>query len=287
MARKKVTVRTLQRKKETGEKITMLTAYDTPTARFIDEAGIDIILVGDSVGNNVLGYENTLPVTMDEMIHHAKAVRRGVTYAFLVGDMPFMSYQVSVEEGVRNAGRFLKEAGCDCIKLEGGIEVLPVVKAIIASGIPVMGHLGLTPQSVQKFGGYVVQGKTAESAAGILAAARALEDVGCCAVLLEAIPHQLGTYITEQLKVPVIGIGAGPGTDAQVLVTPDLLGTFEIFKPKFAKRYLNLAELTRTALEAYRDEVIAGTFPGDEHCFDMPDGEAEKLKALDGARTGG
>jgi len=281
MDRKKVTVRTLQRKKDAGEKITMLTAYDWPTARLVDAAGIDIILVGDSVGNNVLGYENTLPVTMEEMIHHAKAVRRGVKYAFLVGDMPFMSYQVSAEEGVRNAGRFLKEAGCDCIKLEGGIEILDVVKAIIDAGIPVMGHLGLTPQSVQKFGGYVVQGKTAESAAAILASARALDEAGCCSVLLEAIPHQLGAYITQQLSVPVIGIGAGPSTDAQVLVTPDLLGTFEAFKPKFAKRYLNLAELTRKAFETYRDEVISGAFPAEEHCFEMPEEELEKLKADD------
>lgn len=281
MERNKVTVRTLQRKKEAGEKITMLTAYDCPTARFVDEAGIDIILVGDSVGNNVLGYENTLPVTMDEMIHHAKAVRRGCRYAFLVGDMPFLSYQASVEEGVRNAGRFLKEAGCDGIKLEGGTEVLPVVKAIIAAGIPVMGHLGLTPQSVQKFGGYVVQGKTAESAAEIVQSARALEAAGCCTVLLEAVPRQLGAYITKTLKVPVIGIGAGPDTDAQVLVTPDLLGTFEGFKPTFAKRYLNLAELVRKALEAYRDEVLSGAFPADEHCFEMPAKEVEKLKDMD------
>jgi len=281
MDRKKVTVRTLQRKKDAGEKITMLTAYDWPTARLVDAAGIDIILVGDSVGNNVLGYENTLPVTMEEMIHHAKAVRRGVKYAFLVGDMPFMSYQVSAEEGVRNAGRFLKEAGCDCIKLEGGIEILDVVKAIIDAGIPVMGHLGLTPQSVQKFGGYVVQGKTAESAAAILASARALDEAGCCSVLLEAIPHQLGAYITQQLSVPVIGIGAGPSTDAQVLVTPDILGTFEAFKPKFAKRYLNLAELTRKAFETYRDEVISGAFPAEDHCFEMPEEELEKLKADD------
>jgi len=287
MDRKKVTVRTLQKKKDAGEKITMLTAYDTPTGRFIDEAGIDIILVGDSVGNNVLGYENTLPVTMEEMIHHTKAVRRGVTYAFLVGDMPFMSYQVSVEQGVANAGRFIKEAGCDCIKLEGGLDVLPVVKAIIAAGIPVMGHLGLTPQSVQKFGGYVVQGKTAESAADILAGARALQDAGCCSVLLEAIPRQLGAYITEQLHVPVVGIGAGPDTDAQVLVTPDLLGTFEGFKPKFAKRYLNLASLVREALDTYRTEVITGVFPADEHCFEMPDDEVEKLKDMDGAPTEG
>ena len=285
MERKKVTVRTLQRKKEAGEKITMLTAYDTPTARFIDEAGIDIILVGDSVGNTMLGYENTLPVTMEEMIHHAKAVRRGVKYAFLVGDMPFMSYQPSVEEGVRNAGRFLKEAGCDCIKLEGGVEMLPVIKAIIAAGVPVMGHLGLTPQSVQKFGGYVVQGKTAESAADIVASARALEEAGCCSLLLEAVPHQLGSYITRQLRVPVIGIGAGPGTDAQVLVTPDLLGTFETFKPKFAKRYLNLAELVRGAIARYREEVLSGSFPAEEHCFEMPPEEFEKLKAIDSAGT--
>ena len=283
MERKKVTVRTLQRKKEAGEKITMLTAYDCPTARFIDEAGIDIILVGDSVGNTMLGYPNTLPVTMEEMIHHAKAVRRGCDYAFLVGDMPFLSYQASVADGVRNAGRFLKEAGCDCIKLEGGTEMLAVVRAIIDAGIPVMGHLGLTPQSVQKFGGYVVQGKTAESAAEILASARALEKAGCCAVLLEAIPHQLGTYITRQLRVPVIGIGAGPGTDAQVLVTPDLLGTFETFKPTFAKRYLNFAELARQAFTRFRDEVISGAFPAEEHCFEMPDQEFEKLKANDRA----
>jgi 3-methyl-2-oxobutanoate hydroxymethyltransferase len=279
MDRKKVTVRTLQARKEAGERITMLTAYDWPTAGFIDAAGIDIILVGDSVGNTMLGYPNTLPVTMDEMIHHAKAVRRGCQYVFLVGDMPFLSYQASVAEGVRNAGRFLKEAGCDAIKLEGGTEMLPVIRAIIDAGIPVMGHLGLTPQSVQKFGGYVVQGKTAESAAAIVASARALEVAGCCTVLLEAVPHQLGTYITRCLRVPVVGIGAGPGTDGQVLVTPDLLGTFETFKPKFAKRYLNLAELTRQALTQYREEVIAGTFPAAEHCFEMPAEEFERLKA--------
>ncbi len=277
MDTKKVMIPDLQDKKREGRKITMLTAYDYPTARFIDDAGIDAILVGDSLGMVVLGYDSTVPVTMDEMIHHAKAVRRGTKRAFLIGDMPFMSYQISTEEAVRNAGRFMKEAGCDAVKLEGGDEVVDVTKAIVGAGIPVLGPLGLTPQTVSKLGGYRIQGKDADSAKKILDQALRLEQVGCFAVVLECVPDKVAKLITERLKMPVIGIGAGPDCDGQVLVTNDMIGLFDKFVPKFVKQYVKLSSLLTDAFTKYRDEVEKSVFPGKEHCFAIKDEEAGKL----------
>ncbi len=277
MDTKKVMIPDLQDKKREGRKITMLTAYDYPSAKFIDDAGIDAILVGDSLGMVVLGYDSTVPVTMDEMIHHAKAVRRGTKRAFLIGDMPFMSYQISTEEAVRNAGRFMKEAGCDAVKLEGGDEVVEVTKAIVGAGIPVLGHLGLTPQTVSKLGGYRIQGKDADSAKKILDQALRLEQVGCFAVVLECVPDKVAKLITERLKIPVIGIGAGPDCDGQVLVTNDMIGLFDKFVPKFVKQYVKLSSLLTDAFTKYKDEVEAGVFPGKEHCFAIKDEEAGKL----------
>jgi 3-methyl-2-oxobutanoate hydroxymethyltransferase len=277
MDRKKVTITDLHEKKRAGKKITMLTAYDYPTGRFIDEAGMDCVLVGDSLGMTVLGYDSTVPVTMDEMIHHARAVRRGTKYAFLIGDMPFMSYQVSKEEAIRNAGRFMKEAGCDAVKLEGGDEVLEVTRAIVDAGIPVLGHLGLTPQTISKLGGYKVQGKTAAAATKILEQALRLEEAGCFAIVLECVPDKVARLITQKLKIPTIGIGAGPDCDGQVLVTNDMIGLFDKFVPKFVKQYVKLSELLPDAFRRYREEVEKGAFPAKEHCFTINEEEEKKL----------
>lgn len=267
--RKKVTTHTLRSKKRHGQLISMLTAYDYATALAIDRAGIDSILVGDSLGMVVLGYETTLPVTMEDMLHHCRAVSRGAKYALLVGDMPFMSYQASVEEAVRNAGRFLQEAGMDAVKLEGGRERKDAVETIVGAGIPVMGHLGLTPQSVHQLGGFRAQGKSAEAAKRLLEDALILQEAGCFSIVLETIPARLAKFISEKLEIPTIGIGAGSGCDGQVLVTHDLLGLFERFTPRFVKQYANLhAEMERAFLE-YRAEVEAGAFPGEEHRIDM------------------
>lgn len=278
MERKKVTITDLQNKKREGKKITMLTAYDYPMARLVDDAGIDMILVGDSLGMVVLGYDSTVPVTMDEMIHHSKAVRRGTKYAFLVGDMPFMSYQISKEEAVRNAGRFMKEAGCDAVKLEGGDEVLEVTKAIVDAGIPVLGHLGLTPQTISKLGGYKIQGKDAEAAKKILDQALRLEKAGCFAVVLECVPDEVAKVITEKLKIPSIGIGAGPYCDGQVLVTNDMVGLFDRFVPKFVKQYVKLSALISEGLKKYKDEVERGIFPDEAHSFVIKEEELDKLR---------
>lgn len=264
-ARKKVTTRTLREKKQQGELITMLTAYDYPTALMIDRVGMDIILVGDSLGMVVLGYANTLPVTMDEMLHHCRAVSRGAQSALLVGDMPFMSYQVSVEDALRNAGRFLQEAGMDAVKLEGGRERLEAVRGIVSAGIPVMGHLGLTPQSVNQLGGFRAQGKTAAAATRLLEDALLLEEAGCFSLVLESVPGQLGEYISKRLGIPTIGIGAGAGCDGQVLVTHDLLGLFDRFTPKFARKYANLSAEMEQAFTSFRQDVENGVFPGPEH----------------------
>lgn len=275
--RKKVTTHSLRAKKERGEPISMLTAYDYPTALAIDRAGVDAILVGDSLGMVVLGYENTLPVTMDDMLHHCKAVARGATIAHLVGDMPFMSYQVSTAEAVRNAGRFLQEAGMDAVKLEGGREVAATIEAIVAAGIPVMGHLGLTPQSVHKLGGYKTQGKTAEAARRLIEDAHILEDAGCYAVVLEAVPDRVAELISHRLHIPTIGIGAGAGCDGQVLVTHDLLGLFDRFTPKFVRQYAQLhAEMSR-AFTAYVADVRQHQFPGPEHSHTIDDQEFRAL----------
>ncbi len=275
--RKKVTVQTLRRKKARGEPITMLTAYDYATALAVDEAGIDSILVGDSLGMVVLGYETTLPVTMEDMLHHCKAVARGARYALLVGDMPFMSYQVSVEQAVRNAGRFLQEAGMDAVKLEGGRERLEAVRAIVQAGIPVMGHIGLTPQSIHQFGGFRTQGKTAAAARRLLEDALLLQEAGCFAIVLEGIPARLGRLISERLDIPTIGIGAGAGCDGQVLVVHDMLGLFDRFTPRFVKKYADLHATMVQAFEQYRAEVETRAFPAPEHTYEMPDEEWQAL----------
>jgi 3-methyl-2-oxobutanoate hydroxymethyltransferase len=275
--RKKVTTRTLRQMKAKGEPITMLTAYDYATAQAVDRAGIDVILVGDSLGMVVLGYETTLPVTMEEMLHHCKAVARGARAAMLVGDMPFLSYQVSVTEAVRNAGRFLKEAGMDAIKLEGGRERRQAVEAIVSTGIPVMGHLGLTPQSVHQFGGFRAQAKTTAAAEGLIGDALELQDAGCFAIVLESIPARLGRWVSERLDIPTIGIGAGPGCDGQVLVSHDLLGLFDRFTPKFVRKYADLHKEMARAFEAYIADVQSGAFPTEEHSVEMPDEAWEDL----------
>jgi 3-methyl-2-oxobutanoate hydroxymethyltransferase len=271
--RKKVTTLTFRQKKERGEPITMLTAYDYPTAMAIDRAGIDSILVGDSLGMVVLGYVNTLPVTMDEMLHHARAVARGAKSAMLVGDMPFMSYQVSAEKALENAGRFIQQGGMDAIKLEGGRERADAVRAIVGAGIPVMGHLGLTPQSVHQLGGFRAQGKTAGAAKKLLEDAKILEDAGAFSLVLESVPARLAEFISQQISIPTIGIGAGVGCDGQVLVTHDLLGLFERFTPKFVKQYANFHEIMNKAFTDYVDDVETKRFPAVEHTVEMTDEE--------------
>jgi len=267
--RRKITTRTFLSKKQRGEPITMLTAYDYPTALAVDQAGIDSILVGDSLGMVVLGYENTLPVTMDDMLHHCRAVARGASYALLIGDMPFMSYQVSVEQAVRNAGRFLQEARMDAVKLEGGRERADAIQAIVSSGIPVMGHLGLTPQSVHQLGGFRSQGRTAEAAHKLLEDALALQEAGCFGIVLESVPARLAEWVSQRLEISTIGIGAGPGCDGQVLVIHDLLGLFERFTPRFVKKYSDLHGEIARALAAFRGEVQDRVFPAPEHTVDM------------------
>lgn len=271
--RKKVTTLAFRQKKERGEPITMLTAYDYPTAMAIDKAGVDSILVGDSLAMVVLGYENTLPVTMDEMLHHARAVARGAKNALLIGDMPFMSYQVSVEEAVRNAGRFIQQANMDAVKLEGGRERADAVRAIVGAGIPVMGHLGLTPQSVHQLGGFRAQGKTASAAKRLLEDAQILEEAGAFSLVLESVPARLAEFISKKISIPTIGIGAGLGCDGQVLVTHDLLGLFDRFTPKFVKKYANLHEVMNKAFAEYIDDVETKKFPAPEHTVEMTDEE--------------
>ncbi len=263
----RVTVVDLKRKKDAGEPIVMITAYDYPSAQMVDEAGVDIILVGDSLGMVVLGYENTLPVTMEDMLRHTAAVVRGSKRAMVVGDMPFMSYQLSPEQALDNAGRFIKEAGAHAVKLEGGEEVLEAIAKITSAGIPVMGHIGLTPQSIHRIGGYRVQGRDEESAARLKKDAKLLEEVGCFSIVLEAVPAGLAREITEELSIPTIGIGAGPHCDGQVLVYHDVLGIFQEFKPKFVKRYANLREQVIDAVRSYVSEVRERKFPDEEHSY--------------------
>ena len=277
MSSEKMTLARLQQKKINGEKITMMTAYDYSAASLVDQAGIDTILVGDSLGNVMLGYDSTVPVTMDEMIHHSKAVSRGVKNGFIIGDMPFMSYQVSIEKAVENAGRFLKEAGCDCVKLEGGSDMASTVKAIVKAGIPVCGHLGLTPQTATMLSGYKVQGKDAESAKAMIQSAKDLEEAGAFMIVFECIPDTLAARVTKELSIPTIGIGAGKDCDGQVLVYHDVLGLFERFTPKFVKQYLNLAPMIKDAMAQYKKEVEEGLFPGPDHVFKMSKEEADKI----------
>jgi len=256
----------LREAKTAGKKITMLTAYDCPTAKLLDELGVDIILVGDSVGNVLLGYENTIPVTMEEMLHHTKAVCRGVKSAMVVADMPFMSYQVNPEQALLNASRFIKEAGANAVKIEGNID-LEAVRKIIEAGIPVMGHLGFTPQLVNQLGGYRVQGKAPDEAKAIIDAARALQDAGVFCLVLEMVPSALTRRIVQTLSIPVIGIGAGPDADGQVLVTNDILGLYDKGIPRFAKKYADLYSQSRDAVSRFISEVRGGKFPGKEHSF--------------------
>lgn len=260
-----------------NKKITMLTAYDYSMAKIVDEAGIDSILVGDSLGMVVQGYESTLQVTMDDMVYHTKAVTRGVKRAFVVGDMPFLSYHVSVEEAVRNAGKLVQEGGAQAVKLEGGVDVVPQIEAIIRAQIPVMGHIGLTPQSVNKFGGFKVQGKEVEAAKKIIDDALALEQAGVFAIVLEGVPAKLADLITSKVNVPTIGIGASAGCDGQVLVVNDMLGMFNDFIPKFVKRYANLKDVMSEGIRNYIDEVNEGQFPTEDHTFTMSDEDLEKL----------
>lgn len=264
---KSVTISTLLDMKRKGVKIAMLTAYDFPTARLAEEAGVDVILVGDSVGMTKLGYESTLPVTIDEMVHHTKAVKRGTSRALLVADMPYLSYEIDLKEAVRNAGRLLKEGGAHAIKVEGGMEVASTIKEFLKINVPVFGHLGLTPQAVNRLGGYKVQGRSPEAAEKILTEARILEGAGCCAVVLECVPADLAKEITKRLQIPTIGIGAGPHCDGQVLVSDDMLGLSEAGPTKFVKRYADLRGQSLKAIGDYCREVRDGSFPGPEHSF--------------------
>lgn len=277
MERKKVTIPDIQAKKERGEPITMLTAYDYPLALACDRAGIDILLVGDSYGMVMLGYESTVPVTMDEMLIACRAVARGAKAALLVGDMPFMSYQADPAEAVRNAGRFLKEANMDAVKLEGGSEVVDITRRIVDAGIAVMGHIGLTPQSISKLGGYRTQGTTARAARKLLDDALALQQAGCFSIVLEKVPDRVAELISRKLTIPTIGIGAGVGCDGQVLVTHDLLGLFDRFTPKFVKKYAQLHKDIAQALAAYKAEVESRAFPAAEHSFAISDDEWQRF----------
>jgi 3-methyl-2-oxobutanoate hydroxymethyltransferase len=264
---KKVTINTLRKMKQAGDRISMLTAYDASFARLFDRSSIDALLVGDSLGMVVQGHDSTLPVTMDQMVYHCAAVSRATERAHLVGDMPFGSYQAGADEAVKNAIRLVAEGGVEAVKLEGGAEYGDIVRRIVRAGVPVMGHIGLTPQSVHKLGGYVVQGRSEEKAQKLLADAKALEDAGCYALILEMIPAELAAEITAAVGIPVIGIGAGAGCDGQVLVCYDLLGMNPDFTPKFVKKYLDLAVAIRDAATSFRDEVKHGSFPGPEHSF--------------------
>jgi 3-methyl-2-oxobutanoate hydroxymethyltransferase len=277
MGQDKITINNLQQKKDTGLKITMMTAYDYPTASLVDQAGIDIILVGDSLGMVVLGYESTIPVTMNEMIHHIKAVAKGAERSFIIGDMPFMSYHVSKEKAIENAGRFIKEAGCEAVKIEGGTRMAPVVRSIVDAGMPVCAHIGLTPQTATMLSGFKVQGKDADSARDLIVSARDLEKAGAFMIVMECIPDIVAAKITEALRIPTIGIGAGKNCDGQVLVFHDMVGLFERFTPQFVKQYINMAPQIKDALRQYKAEVEAGVFPGPDNIFNMQAGEIDKL----------
>jgi 3-methyl-2-oxobutanoate hydroxymethyltransferase len=268
------------RMKQEGEKITWLTSYDYPTAQFAEAAGMDMILVGDSLGMCVYGYPSTVPVTMDQCIVHCEAVTRGAPNVYVIGDMPFMSYQSSVEKAIESAGRFLKEASVDAVKLEGGRRVTPAVRGIVDAGIVVVGHIGLTPQSSGQLGGHKAQGRTAESARALIEDALALEEAGVQMLLLEAVPPEVGKFIAERLAMPVLSIGAGMHCDGQLLIVSDMIGQFQAFTPKFVKKYCNVAEMIVSAMKQYCAEVRSGEFPADEHCYHMLEGEYEKFVEL-------
>jgi len=274
----RITINQIREMKEKGEKITMLTAYDYSTAKIVDQVGIPLILVGDSLGMVMLGYETTIPVTMDVMLHHTKAVVRGTENALIVGDMPFMTYHTSVEDALRNAARFIQEAGCQAIKLEGGVTVADKVRRVIECGMPVMGHIGLTPQSVHQLGGHRVQGRSSEAATRILEDARALEEAGVFAIVLESVPAPLAGLITKKISVPTIGIASGPNCDGQVQIINDILGSFTDFVPRHAKQYAKLADIIHDAVAEYYEEVKAGTFPTKKHSFSMDESMLAELK---------
>jgi len=280
MARKKVSINDLYRKKAEGEKVSWLTCYDFPTAQFQETAGIEMILVGDSMGMCVYGYQNTVPVTMDQCIVHADAVRRGAPTAFVMGDMPFMSYQESDQVAVANAGRFLKEANVDAIKLEGGIRTVSRIRAIVDAGIVVCGHIGLTPQSSGQLGGHLAQGRTADSAELVIKDALAVQEAGAHLLLLEAVPPELSSFVTRKLRIPVYGIGAGPDTDGQLLIVSDVVGQFQAFTPKFVKKYCDVAQVYIEAFNAYIKDVKAKAFPEDQHCYHLIKGEEENFAEM-------
>ena len=273
----KNTTTSIMQMKHSGNKISMLTAYDYTTARLLDEAGVNTILVGDSLGNVVLGYEDTISVTMEDMIHHSAAVARGAKNALVVTDMPFMSYQTGVYDAVVNAGRLMKEGRAGAVKLEGGAEICPQIEAIVAAGIPVVSHLGLTPQSINAFGGFKVQGKTEAAAKKLIEDAKAIEAAGAFAVVLECVPAKLAKLVTDSIQIPTIGIGAGAGCDGQVLVIYDMLGMFSDFKPKFVKHFAHAGDVIREAVKSYIEEIDNGTFPAEEHCYKIDDEIIEKL----------
>jgi len=286
----KVTIHTLRKMKQAGERIGMLTCYDATFARLLDGAGADVLLVGDSLGNVIQGEKTTLPVTVDQIVYHSRAVSRSAGRAHVVGDMPFMSYQASVDEAVKNAGRLVAEGGAEAVKLEGGADFAEVIRKIVRAGIPVMGHIGLTPQTVHRMGGYVIQGRDEEKAAQLLADAVALEEAGCYSIVLEGIPASVAAAITARLSIPTIGIGAGNGCDGQVLVIYDLLGMDPSFSPKFVKRYAQLHEVIGGAVGRYLEEVKSGAFPADEHSFRTAAetrAKAAEPAAIDGVYGGG
>ncbi len=279
MAKKK-TILDFLKMKEAGEKFSKLAIYDFTSAWLAEQAGLEMILVGDSMGNVVYGYDGTVPVTMDQMIFHSQAVRKGAPNTFVVGDLPFLSYQTSVEDAVRNAGRFYKEAGMDAVKLEGGTQMAPQIRAIADAGMLVMAHIGLTPQSASALGGFRVQGNTAEAAMRVLADALALQEAGAFMVLLEGVPAETGRLVTEKLRVPTIGVGAGPYCDGQAVLLSDLLGMYPVFTPKFVKKYANMGEEVIKAVGEYVGEIKSGAFPGPEYCYKMKEGETERLEAM-------
>ena len=277
MPKKKKTIIDFLKMKKAGEKVTWLTSYDYPTAQFGEAAGLDMILVGDSLGMCVYGYSGTTPVTMDQCIVHSEAVRRAAPNTFVMGDMPFMSYQISPQEAVANAGRFVKEADVDAVKLEGGKRIIPMMRAILDAGMVVCGHIGLTPQSSGQLGGHKAQGRTVESAKMLVEDALAIQETGAQMLLLEAVPPEVGKFIARLLEIPVYGIGAGMHTDGQLLIISDLIGQFQAFTPKFVKKYANVAEVVTNAIAAYCEEVRAGAFPEDKHCYHMLEGEHDKF----------
>jgi len=277
MALQKVTIKDIIEKKKKGEKIVTITSYDYSFTKIVDASNFDLILVGDSLSMVMLGYRNTLSVTMDEMIHHTKAVSRAVSNALIVGDMPFLSYKIDIKEALKNAGRFIQEGGAEAVKVEGGTEICPTIKAMINADIQVMGHIGLTPQAIYKFGGFLVQGKTLEAAKMLILDAKNLEEMGVFSIVLESIPWQIAKLITSTVEVPTIGIGAGPHCDGQILVIHDMLGIFTEFKPKFLKYFGNIGESISQALDNYKNEVINGVYPDHEHSYEFPEQDLDKI----------